>query len=74
MNAFTVTQSGLLLTGAIVLAAVIVGLLMAFGEYRYKHRQRNRINIEWYEVTVTAYGNVKRSDYQKIATGNYKQL
>ncbi len=72
MNAFTVTQSWLLLIGAIVLAVFIVRLLMAIDEYRHKRRMRNRCNIDWREIHVTAHGNVKRSDYQKIATGNYE--
>ncbi|EGX5147810.1 hypothetical protein DQ657_27400 [Salmonella enterica] len=71
MNAFTVTQSWLLLIGSIVLAVFIVRLLMVNDEYRHKRRQRNKYNIDWREIHVTAHGNVKRSEYQKIATGSY---
>ncbi|EHO6498311.1 hypothetical protein KJM25_003233 [Salmonella enterica] len=72
MNALTVAQSYLLLIGSIVLAVFIVQLPLLIKDYLRKRRQRNRLNIEWKEVHITAYGNVKRSDYQKIATGNYE--
>ncbi|ECI4647487.1 hypothetical protein ID80_003271 [Salmonella enterica subsp. enterica serovar Ball] len=71
MNAFTVTQSYLLLIGSIVLAVFIVRLSMAVGKYRYKRRQLNRYSIDWSEVQIIAHGNVRRSEYQKITTGNY---
>ncbi|EIY5516211.1 hypothetical protein MM424_001553 [Salmonella enterica] len=72
MNAFTVAQSYLLFIGSIVLAVFIVQLPLLIKDYLRKRRQRNRLNIEWQEVHITAHGNVKRSDHQKIATGNYE--
>ncbi|EFS7077268.1 hypothetical protein HW008_002821 [Salmonella enterica] len=72
MNALTVAQSYLLFIGSIVLAVFIVQLPLLIKDYLRKRRQRNRLNIEWQEVHITAYGHVKRSDYQKIATGNYE--
>ncbi|EHU0151764.1 hypothetical protein ACEUIR_003353 [Salmonella enterica] len=72
MSALPVTQSYLLLIGSIVLAVFIVQLPLLIKDYLRKRRQRNRLNIEWQEVHITAYGHVKRSDHQKIATGNYK--
>lgn len=72
MNAFTIAQSYLLLIGSIVLAVFIVQLPLLIKDCRYKRRQRNSRNINWQKVPNTAYGNVKRSDYQKIATGNYE--
>ncbi|EFU5484569.1 hypothetical protein OOP60_003520 [Salmonella enterica] len=72
MNALPVTQSYLLLIGSIVLAVFIVQLPLLIKDYLRKRRQRNRLNIEWQEVHITAHGHVKRSDYQKIATGNYE--
>ncbi|MBA3170688.1 hypothetical protein CB017_002045 [Salmonella enterica] len=72
MNTFTIAQSYLLLIGSIVLAVFIFQLPLLIKDYLRKRRQRNRLNIEWQEVHITAYGNVKRRDYQKIATGNYK--
>lgn len=72
MNALTVTQSYLLLIGSIVLAVFIVQLPLLINDYCHKRRQRNSRNINWQEVPNTAHSNVKRSDYQKIATGNYE--
>ncbi|EJI6539034.1 hypothetical protein NFS12_002675 [Salmonella enterica] len=72
MNAFTIAQSYLLLIGSIVLAVFIVQLPLLIKDYLRKRRQRNRLNIEWQEVHITAYGHVKRSDHRRIATGNYK--
>ncbi|ECH0824832.1 hypothetical protein FPD09_25180 [Salmonella enterica] len=72
MNAFTVAESWLIVIGALLLASVIVRLPLLIKDYLRKRRQRNRVNIEWLEVHITAHGNVKRSDYQKITTGNYK--
>ncbi|EBU4992641.1 hypothetical protein CYE94_10280 [Salmonella enterica] len=72
MNTFTIAQSYLLLIGSIVLAVFIVQLPLLINDYCHKRRQRNSRNINWQEVPDTAHGNVKRSDYQKIATGNYE--
>lgn len=72
MNTFTVAQSYLLFIGSIVLAVFIVQLPLLIKDYLRKRRQRNRLNIEWQEVHITAYGHVKRSDHRRIATGNYK--
>lgn len=72
MNALTVAQSYLLLIGSIVLAVFIVQLPLLINDYLYKRRQRNSRNINWQKVPNTAHGNVKRSDHQRIATGNYK--
>ncbi|EBP3907010.1 hypothetical protein S312_25670 [Salmonella enterica subsp. enterica] len=72
MNALPVTQSYLLLIGSIVLAVFIVQLPLLINDYCHKRRQRNSRNIDWQEVPDTAHGNVKRSDCQKIATGNYE--
>ncbi|EBP9722469.1 hypothetical protein AHN19_04100 [Salmonella enterica subsp. enterica] len=72
MNALTIAQSYLLLIGSIVLAVFIVQLPLLIKDYLRKRRQRNRLNIEWQEVHITAYGHVKRSDHRRIATGNYK--
>ncbi|HAE7712367.1 TPA_asm: hypothetical protein GND06_002116 [Salmonella enterica subsp. enterica] len=72
MNALPVTQSYLLLIGSIVLAVFIFQLPLLINDYCHKRRQRNSRNIDWQEVPNTAHGNVKRSDCQKIATGNYE--
>ncbi|EJJ4279609.1 hypothetical protein V5K42_001293 [Salmonella enterica] len=72
MNTLPIELSYLLLIGSIVLAVFIVQLPLLIKDYLRKRRQRNRLNIEWQEVHITAYGNVKRSNYQKIATGNYE--
>ncbi|EAO6527567.1 hypothetical protein G0R83_004799 [Salmonella enterica] len=72
MNALSVAQSYLLLIGSIVLAVFIVQLPLLINDYCHKRRQRNNRNINWQEVPNTVHGNVKRSDYQKIATGNYE--
>lgn len=72
MNTFTIAQSYLLLIGSIVLAVFIVQLPLLIKDYLRKRRQRNSRNINWQKVPNTAHGNVKRSDYQKIATGNYE--
>ncbi|EKI5061393.1 hypothetical protein QL369_003782 [Salmonella enterica] len=72
MNALPIDLSYLLLIGSIVFTVFIVQLPLLIKDYLSKRRQRNRLNIEWQEVHITAYGHVKRSDYQKIATGNYK--
>ncbi|EAR7196880.1 hypothetical protein EXO38_11590 [Salmonella enterica] len=72
MNALTVAQSYLLLIGSIVLAVFIVQLPLLIKDYFHKRRQRNSRNINWQEVPNTAHSNVKRSDHQKIATGNYE--
>ncbi|ECJ0799748.1 hypothetical protein FMP31_03895 [Salmonella enterica] len=72
MNAFTVAQSYLLFIGSIVLAVFIVQLPLLIKDYCHKRRQRNSRNINWQKVPDTAHSNVKRSDYQKIATGNYE--
>ncbi|EIA8954600.1 hypothetical protein K7011_002751 [Salmonella enterica] len=72
MNAFTVAQSYLLFIGSIVLAVFIVQLPLLINDYCHKRRQRNSRNINWQEVPNTAHSNVKRNDYQKIATGNYE--
>ncbi|EJI4221503.1 hypothetical protein NDG30_001452 [Salmonella enterica] len=72
MNTFTIAQSYLLLIGSIVLAVFIVQLPLLINDYCHKRRQRNSRNINWRKVPDTAHGNVKRSDYQKIATGNYE--
>ncbi|ELQ0048632.1 hypothetical protein R2D02_002871 [Salmonella enterica] len=72
MNALTVAQSYLLLIGSIMLTVFIVQLPLLIKDYLRKRRQRNSRNINWQEVPNTAHGNAKRSDYQKIATGNYE--
>ncbi|EBY1952626.1 hypothetical protein DU191_13980 [Salmonella enterica subsp. enterica serovar Sandiego] len=72
MNALPVTQSYLLLIGSIVLAVFIVQLPLLINDYCHKRRQRNSRNINWQKVPDTAHDNVKCSDYQKIATGNYE--
>ncbi|ECG3785396.1 hypothetical protein EXB91_17045 [Salmonella enterica subsp. enterica serovar Florida] len=72
MNALPVTQSYLLLIGSIALGVFIAQLPLLINDYLRKRRQRNRLNIEWQEVHITAYGHVKRSDHRRIATGNYK--
>ncbi|EAU2154518.1 hypothetical protein I0V21_003872 [Salmonella enterica] len=72
MNALPVTQSYLLLIGSIALGVFIVQLPLLINDYLHKRRQRNSRNINWQKVPDTAHGNVKRSDYQKIATGNYE--
>ncbi|EBG1775223.1 hypothetical protein FH985_12545 [Salmonella enterica] len=72
MNTFTIAQSYLLLIGSIALGVFIVQLPLLINDYLRKRRQRNRLNIEWQEVHITAYGHVKRSDHRRIATGNYK--
>lgn len=43
MNAFTVTQSWLLLIGAIVLAAVIVRLPLLINDYRHKCHSKKQL-------------------------------
>lgn len=72
MNTLSIAQSYLLLIGSIVLAVFIVQLPLLIKDYLHKRRQRNSRNINWQKVPDTAYGHVKRSDYQKIATGNYE--
>lgn len=72
MNALPIDLSYLLLISSIVFTVFIVQLPLLIKDYLRKRRQRNRLNIEWQEVHITAYGNVKRRDYQKIATGNYQ--
>lgn len=72
MNALPIDLSYLLLTGSIVLAVFIVQLPLLINDYCHKRRQRNSRNINWRKVPNTAHGNVKRSDHQRIATGNYK--
>lgn len=72
MNALPVTQSYLLLIGSIALGVFIAQLPLLINDYCHKRRQRNSRNIDWQEVPNTAHGNVKRSDCQKIATGNYE--
>ncbi|EAY2275277.1 hypothetical protein SQV56_000395 [Salmonella enterica] len=72
MNAFTVAQSYLLFIGSIVLAVLIVQLPLLINDYCHKRRQRNSRKINWQKVPDTAHGNVKRSNYQKIDTGNYE--
>ncbi|EAP3755792.1 hypothetical protein EAW98_01815 [Salmonella enterica] len=72
MSAFTVAQSYLLLIGSIALGVFIAQLPLLINDYCHKRRQRNSRNINWQKVPNTAHGNVKRSDYQKIATGNYE--
>lgn len=72
MNTFPIELSYLLLIGSIVLAVFIVQLPLLINDYLHKRRQRNSSNIEWQEVHINMYGHVKRRDYQKIATGNYK--
>lgn len=72
MSTFTVTQSYLLLIGSIVLAVFIVQLPLLINDYCHKRHQRNSRNIDWQEVPNTAHSNVKRSDCQRIATGNYE--
>ncbi|EDZ5187162.1 hypothetical protein GOF53_21280 [Salmonella enterica] len=72
MNTFTIAQSYLLLIGSIVLAVFIAQLPLLINDYLHKRRQRNSRNINWQKVPDTAHSNVKRGDYQKIATGNYE--
>ncbi|EIW3845477.1 hypothetical protein P8F49_001783 [Salmonella enterica] len=72
MNALPIDLSYLLLIGSIVLAVFIVQLPLLINDYCHKRRQRNSRNINWRKVPNTAHGNVKRSDHQRIATGNYK--
>ncbi|EDV2890946.1 hypothetical protein OIP56_004441 [Salmonella enterica] len=72
MNAFTIAQSYLLLIGSIALGVFIAQLPLLINDYCHKRRQRNSRNINWQKVPNTAHGNVKRSDHQKIATGNYE--
>ncbi|EAS6350820.1 hypothetical protein RJJ07_003314 [Salmonella enterica] len=72
MNAFTVAQSYLLLIGSIALGVFIAQLPLLINDYCHKRRQRNSRNINWQKVPNTAHSNVKRSDCQKIATGNYE--
>ncbi|EMD3520271.1 hypothetical protein VQZ76_002826, partial [Salmonella enterica] len=76
MNTFPIDLSYLLLIGSIVLAVFIVQLPLLIKDYLHKRRKRNSSNIEWQEVHIKVhinmYGHVKRRDYQKIATGNYK--
>ncbi|EEL3395123.1 hypothetical protein I5W72_003152 [Salmonella enterica] len=72
MNALPIDLSYLLLIGSIVLAVFIVQLPLLINDYLHKRRQRNSRNINWQKVPDTAHGNVKRSDHQKIATGNYE--
>ncbi|EMD4740295.1 hypothetical protein VQ372_002799 [Salmonella enterica] len=72
MNTFPIDLSYLLLIGSIVLAVFIVQLPLLIKDYLHKRRKRNSSNIEWQEVHINMYGHVKRRDYQKIATGNYK--
>ncbi|EBK4297031.1 TPA: hypothetical protein ACIBU8_000955 [Salmonella enterica subsp. diarizonae serovar 61:l,v:z35] len=51
MNAFTVTQSWLLLVGAIVLAVVIVRLPLLINDYRNMRRRKNqRIPPVWFSA------------------------
>ncbi|EAM2891531.1 hypothetical protein V3J33_003499 [Salmonella enterica] len=72
MNALPIDLSYLLFIGSIVLAVFIVQLPLLINDYCHKRRQRNSRNINWQKVPDTAHGNVKRSDHQRIATGNYK--
>ncbi|EAQ9983916.1 hypothetical protein EAP48_20790 [Salmonella enterica] len=72
MNTLPIEASYLLLIGSIVLTVFIVQLPLLIKDYLRKRRQRNSRNINWQKVPNTAHGNVKRSDCQKIATGNYK--
>ncbi|EKP6058987.1 hypothetical protein P3N43_004174 [Salmonella enterica] len=72
MNALPIDLSYLLLISSIVFTVFIVQLPLLIKDYLRKRRQRNSHNINWQKVPDTAHGNVKRSDYQKIATGNYK--
>ncbi|ELC8786915.1 hypothetical protein RJV04_001199 [Salmonella enterica] len=51
MNAFTVTQSWLLLIGAIVLAVVIVRLPLLINDYRHKRScKKQRIPPVWFSA------------------------
>ncbi len=51
MSAFTVTQSWLLLIGAIVLAAVIARMPLLINDYRYKRRRKKqRIPPVWFSA------------------------
>lgn len=72
MNTLSIAQSYLLLIGSIALGVFIAQLPLLINDYLHKRRQRNSRNINWQKVPDTAHGNVKRSDYQKIATGNYE--
>lgn len=72
MNTFPIDLSYLLLIGSIALVVFIVQLPLLIKDYLHKRRKRNSSNIEWQEVHINMYGHVKRRDYQKIATGNYK--
>ncbi|EBU7309795.1 hypothetical protein DK018_18795 [Salmonella enterica subsp. enterica serovar Panama] len=72
MNTLPIDLSYLLLIGSIVLTVFIVQLPLLIKDYLHKRRKRNSSNIEWQEVHINMYGHVKRRDYQKIATGNYK--
>ncbi|EBU8196130.1 hypothetical protein ABE783_002966 [Salmonella enterica] len=72
MNALPIDLSYLLLIGSIVFTVFIVQLPLLIKDYLRKRRQRNSHNINWQKVPDTAHGNVKRRDYQKIATGNYQ--
>ncbi|EBM0564047.1 hypothetical protein KJE99_005031 [Salmonella enterica] len=72
MNALPIDLSYLLLISSIVFTVFIVQLPLLIKDYLRKRRQRNSHNINWQKVPDTAHGNVKRSDYQKIATGNYE--
>ncbi|EAS6964857.1 hypothetical protein FGP36_04165 [Salmonella enterica] len=72
MNALPIDLSYLLLISSIVFTVFIVQLPLLIKDYLRKRRQRNSHNINWQKVPDTAHGHVKRSDYQKIATGNYK--
>lgn len=72
MNTLSIELSYLLLISSIVLTVFIVQLPLLIKDCLRKRCQRNRLNIEWQEVHITAHGNVKRSDHQKIATGNYE--
>ncbi|WP_430488584.1 hypothetical protein ACQR7C_10790 [Salmonella enterica] len=72
MNALPVPQSYLLLIGSIVLTVFIFRLSLLINDYCHKRRQRNSRNINWQKVPNTAHGNVKRSDYPKITTGNHE--
>ncbi|ELW7216309.1 hypothetical protein QL297_000176 [Salmonella enterica] len=72
MNALPIDLSYLLLISSIVFTVFIVQLPLLIKDYLRKRRQRNSHNINWQKVPDTAHGNVKRSGYQKIATGNYE--
>ncbi|ECG5799799.1 hypothetical protein E1610_04015 [Salmonella enterica subsp. enterica serovar Muenchen] len=72
MNALPIELSYLLIISSIVLAVFIVQLPLLINYYFHKRRQRNSLNINWQKVPDTAHSNVKRSNYQKIATGNYE--